>query len=96
MDGFGFWIYLRFIHSFFLCYVITFWIVIILALAGMAITAALSLEPAQIFIVHVPLILDIIFAIIMSCFDVRLRPFKRAVNNLNSQLDKDKLKNNPL
>ena len=43
MDLFGFWIYLRFIHSFFVCYVITFWVVIFFALVGMVVTAVLSL-----------------------------------------------------
>lgn len=95
MDMFGFWIYLRFIHSFFLCYVITFWVVIVLALLGMVITAVLSLEPVQIFIVHIPLILDILFAIFLIIIDIKLKPFKTSVAKLSTQLDKNKFKNNP-
>ncbi len=90
MDFFGLWIYLRQIHSFFLCYLITFWVVIFFSIVGMVLTAVLSLEPEQIFIVHIPLLLDIVFAVFLSVIDAKLRPYKKAIARFKKQIDSSK------
>ena len=98
MDAFGLWIFTRHIHSFFLCYVVTFWIVLILEIGGMILAAVISLEPGQIFLIHVPLLIDVAFTIFITIADCKFKPYKRAVAALNAQIDKDKAKqavNNP-